>query len=150
LHRDNIDARNHRIVYNRKQLGNGLGQNGVAIAIGRSLERLLAKLPKEGWLFPHLAQQNEKIRASRFRKCCDRLGFTYISLHSYRYAWAQRAKTAGMPLREAMTHLGHSSRTIHQAYSEKAEAVTFPLEYYEEVRRKKEKEMRAQMQIAKV
>jgi integrase len=55
-------------------------------------------------------------------------------LHSYRYAWAQRAKTAGMPLREAMAHLGHGSKAIHQAYSEKAEIVTLPLEYYEKKR----------------
>lgn len=60
-----------------------------------------------------------------------------MSLHSYRYAWAQRAKTAGMPLREAMAHLGHGSKTIHLAYSERAEVVTLPLEYYEDVKRLK-------------
>jgi len=26
-----------------------------------------------------------------------------------RYAWARRAKTFGMPMREAMAHLGHGS-----------------------------------------
>ena len=60
-----------------------------------------------------------------------------VSLHSYRYAWAQRAKVSGMPLREAMAHLGHGSKAIHYAYSEKAEIVTLPLEYYEEIRQKK-------------
>jgi hypothetical protein len=39
-----------------------------------------------------------------------------------------------MPLREAMAHLGHGSKAIHQAYSEKAEIVTLPLEYYEKKR----------------
>jgi hypothetical protein len=42
-----------------------------------------------------------------------------------------------MPLREAMAHLGHGSKAIHYAYSEKAEIVTLPLEYYEEIRQKK-------------
>ena len=103
----------------------------VAIVIGESLERVLAQLSPEGYLFPNLAKQNDKVRASRFRKRCDRLGYREISLHSYRYAWAQRAKSYGMPLREAMAHLGHGSKAIHQAYSDKAEIVTLPLEYYE-------------------
>ncbi len=44
---------------------------------------------------------------------------------------AVRAKSYGMPLREAMAHLGHGSKAVHQANSDKAEIVTLPLEYYE-------------------
>jgi hypothetical protein len=130
LHRDHIDVYNQRIFYNRQKL-ESIGQGSVAIVIGDDLMRLLDRLPKEGWLFPTLARQNDKVRASRFRKRCDRLGFKDISLHGYRYAWAQRAKTFGMPLREAMAHLGHGSKAIHLAYSDKAEVVSLPLEFYE-------------------
>jgi len=136
LHRDNIDAEGRVLTYSRKKL-ESRGQGHAAIAIGKALEGLLEKRPAEGYLFPKLATQNDKVRASRFRKRADRLGFTTISLHSYRYAWAQRAKVSGMPLREAMAHLGHGSKAIHFAYSEKAEMVTLPLEYYEEIRQKK-------------
>jgi hypothetical protein len=136
LHRDNVDLERWVVTYSRKKL-EGRGQGHAAIAIGVPLEQLLKNLPTEGFLFPKLVTQNDKVRASRFRKRADRLGFTNISLHSYRYAWAQRAKIAGMPLREAMAHLGHGSKAIHYAYSEKAEIVTLPLDYYEGVRQKK-------------
>ena len=145
LHRNNIDEERHCLTYNRKKLGDENEEGGAAITIGNSLEQLLAKLPKEGLLFPNLAQRNEKVRASRFRKRCDRLGFANISLHSYRYAWAQRAKTAGMPLREAMAHLGHGSKAVHHAYSASAQVITLPLEYYEEIKRRKEEEFRKQI-----
>jgi integrase len=59
------------------------------------------------------------------------LGIEGRSLHSYRYAWAQRARVAGMPEREAMNHLGHESRAIHAAYAGGATVATLPLEFYE-------------------
>jgi hypothetical protein len=130
LHRDNVDLFNRRITYNRQKL-ESIGQGSVAIVIGDDLMKLLNELPQEGYLFPKMAQQNDKVRASRFRKVADRLGFTDISLHGYRYAWAQRAKSYGMPLREAMAHLGHGSKAVHYAYSDKAEIVSLPLEFYE-------------------
>lgn len=145
LHRENVDEEGRYLTYSRKKLGDENEEGGAAITIGNSLEQLLAKLPKEGLLFPNLAQRNEKVRASRFRKRCDRLGFANISLHSYRYAWAQRAKTAGMPLREAMAHLGHGSKAVHHAYSASAQVITLPLEYYEEIKRRKEEEFRKQI-----
>jgi hypothetical protein len=42
-----------------------------------------------------------------------------------------------MPEREAMAHLGHSSRAVHRAYARNANRVTLPLEYYEAARNKK-------------
>ena len=44
------------------------------------------------------------------RSLDHRQGFTEITLHGYRYAWARRAKSFGMPLREAMAHLGHGAK----------------------------------------
>jgi hypothetical protein len=53
-------------------------------------------------------------------------------LHSYRYAWAERAKTAGMPERFAMENLGHNSKAIHRAYAKKALIKIPSLQEYEE------------------
>jgi methionyl-tRNA formyltransferase len=39
-----------------------------------------------------------------------------VTLHSYRYAWAERAKTAGYPERFAQLALGHNSKAVHRAY----------------------------------
>jgi integrase len=136
LHRDNVDMIGKRLYYIRKKLiKRGLGE--AALYIDETLERLLAKLPAEGWLFPRLRAQAEGIRASRFAKRCHKFEFSGISLHSYRYSWAERAKAARMPEREAMHHLGHNSRAMHQHYSKKAEIVIFPLSYYEKKQQEK-------------
>lgn len=44
-----------------------------------------------------------------------------MSLHSYRYAWAERAKTAGYPERFAQEALGHNSKAVHRAYASRDE-----------------------------
>jgi integrase len=54
-----------------------------------------------------------------------------VTLHSYRYAWAWRAKTAGMPERFAMENLGHNSKAVHRAYAKKALMKKPSLEDYE-------------------
>jgi hypothetical protein len=136
LHADNVQAFQHRVVYQRMKL-RGRTTEKAALVIGERLAALLARRPKEGWLFPKLHERTETVRASRFRKRCLGLGIKGVSLHSYRYAWAQRAKIAGMPAREAMSHLGHKSRAVHFAYCEGAEIVTLPLEYYEKEQEKK-------------
>lgn len=130
LHRDNIDLIERRMTYDRQKLASS-GKGRVVIAIGEALMNLLSKLPREGYLFPNLAEQTDDVRASRFRKLADRLGYPDISLHSYRYAWAQRAKQFGMPLRLAMNALGHGSKAVHHTYSESAEVVTLPLDFFE-------------------
>jgi integrase len=130
LRREQIDPRQNVIMYQRKKLeGKGLG--GVTLVIGARLQAILDQLPEKGWLFPELRQRQEVDRASRFRKVCLRAGIEGITLHSYRYGWAERACEAGMPEREAMSHLGHNSRAVHRAYARKAKNVTMPLEYYE-------------------
>ena len=55
-------------------------------------------------------------RASRFRRRCHKAGVTGVTLHCYRYAWAERAKVVGMPERFAQAALGHNSKAIHRAY----------------------------------
>ena len=54
-----------------------------------------------------------------------------VTLHSYRYAWAERAKTAGMPERFAMENLGHNSKAVHRAYAKRALVKIPSLEDYE-------------------
>ena len=66
-----------------------------------------------------------------FIKRLKTVGITGISLHSYRYAWAERAKTAGMPERFAQQALGHSSKAFVRAYSKKARVIVHSLEDYE-------------------
>ncbi|MCI0537862.1 MAG: hypothetical protein L0Z50_21825 [Verrucomicrobiales bacterium] len=59
------------------------------------------------------------------------MGIEGVSLHSYRYAWAERAKKAGYPERFAQEALGHNSAAVHRAYAKKAEVILPPLEEYE-------------------
>ena len=55
-----------------------------------------------------------------------------ISLHSYRYAWAERAKTCGFPERFAQEALGHGSKAVARAYAKKAKVLVPSLEEYEQ------------------
>jgi integrase len=48
-----------------------------------------------------------------------------MSLHCYRYAWAERALKCGFPERFAQQALGHNSKAVHRAYAKHAE-VTVP------------------------
>jgi len=64
-------------------------------------------------------------RATEFKKRCDGLGISVVSLHCYRYAWAERALKCGFPERFAQQVLGHNSKAVHRAYAKQAE-VTVP------------------------
>lgn len=55
-----------------------------------------------------------------------------ISLHSFRYSWAERALASGYPERFAQAALGHKSRAVHQAYAKGGEAICPALEIYED------------------
>ena len=101
------------------------------IHFGAALAQILQGLPKSGPLFPRLAGMDEKHRASLFQRACRRVGIAGISLHSYRYSWAERAKRAGYPERFAQLALGHTSKAVHRAYARKAQVVLPPLEQYE-------------------
>jgi integrase len=91
------------------------------------------ELPRSGPLFPYLKKCKEKDRATEFRQRCQGLGIHGVTLHSYRYAWAERAKAAGYPERYAQMALGHNSKAVHRAYSKKAQVTLPPLEDYERI-----------------
>jgi integrase len=95
------------------------------------LERALQQLPTTGALFPHLSQFSANDRASRFRRRCHRAGVFGVTLHCFRYAWAERAKMVGMPERFAQAALGHNSKAIHRAYAKKAVIIAPTIEDYE-------------------
>lgn len=132
----NVDAEQGIIFYHRKKL-ESRGGDAARIRIGTRLAAILEGLPQEGFFFPQIAKEQAKHRSAEFKRRCRVVGIKGRSLHSYRYAWAERACRAGMPEREAMAHLGHKSLAIHRAYARKADGVTMPLEYYEAERSRK-------------
>jgi integrase len=87
-------------------------------------------------LFPYLATVRAGDRATEFKSRCKQLGVEGVSSHSYRYAWAERAKTAGIPERLAMENLGHNSKAVHRAYAKKALVKIPSLQKYEESMRR--------------
>lgn len=126
LRRENIYWNNRTIEFDRKKTG-----VPVIIAFGDEAAEILESLPQSGALFPRLARLHEKHRAKLFSKRLATVGIDGISLHSYRYAWAERAKCVGMPERFAQQALGHSSKALARAYSKKAKMVVPSLEEYE-------------------
>jgi integrase len=101
------------------------------IRFGREVEEILSGLPKTGPLFPYLATVRCGDRATEFKQRCGGLGISGVTLHSYRYAWAERAKIAGYPERFAQLALGHNSKAVHRAYARAAQVTLPPLEEYE-------------------
>ena len=67
-----------------------------------------------------LASLRAEDRATEFKQRCRGLGIAGVSLHSYRYAWAERARTCGYPERFAQEALGHNSKAVHRAYAKRA------------------------------
>ena len=63
------------------------------IHFGETIEAVLRRLPVAGPLFPYLQSVRAGDRATEFKQRCEGLGIKGVSLHSYRYAWAERAKT---------------------------------------------------------
>ena len=71
-------------------------------------------------LFPYLSRVRANDRTTEFRSRCRQLGIAGVTLHSYRYAWAERAKTAGYPERFAQEVLGHNNKAVHRACAKRA------------------------------
>jgi hypothetical protein len=88
-------------------------------------------LPAEGVLFPYLSRVRANDRATEFRSRCRQLGISGVTLYSYRYAWAERAKTVGYPERFAQEAVGHNSKAAHRAYAKRALMKIPSLEDYE-------------------
>ncbi len=103
----------------------------VQFHFSREVESLLNDLPSEGFLFPRIARRDARSRARQFMRRRKLVGISGVSLHSYRYAWAERARAAGYPERFAQEALGHKSAAVHRAYAKKAKVKIPSLEEYE-------------------
>lgn len=101
------------------------------IVIGKNLEKILKQLPQQGELFPSLVKGTANDRSAEFYRRCKLLKISGVSLHSYRYAWAERAKRLGYPERFAQEALGHASKAVHRAYARGARLEIPPLEEME-------------------
>lgn len=104
----------------------------VLVHLGPEALNLLKDLPSEGVLFPYLSRVRAGDRATEFKQRCQQLGIQGVTLHSYRYAWAERAKTVGYPERFAQEALGHNSKAVHRAYAKRALMKIPSLEDYEQ------------------
>jgi integrase len=122
-------GRNGVLVYRRKKLGPF--STPARLTIGNKLRALLTSLPSSGDFFPNIRKSSANHRSAEFRRRCRVAGITGVSLHSYRYAWAQRAKGSGYPQRFAQEALGHGSRAVHEAYANGALVICPALEDYE-------------------
>ena len=103
----------------------GMGIKPALIRFGAEIEAILKRRPAAGPLFPYLRTVRAGDRATEFHQRCVGLEISGVSLHSYRYAWAERALKCGYPERFAQQALGHNSKAVHHAYSKHAE-VTVP------------------------
>ena len=126
LEAENVDWEDHVISYARQKSG-----EQAFIRFGKEVERILSDLPSTGPLFPYLRTVRACDRATEFKQRCKGLGIHGVSLHSYRYAWAERARAAGYPERFAQEALGHNSKAVHRAYARKAKVIPPALEAYE-------------------
>lgn len=126
---ENIDWINMTLIYNRRKLREEA--EPCVLRIGPRLATILRSLPQSGPLFPSIIKTGSKERAAEFRRRCRLLGFKGITLHSFRYSWAERAFRGGYPERFAQAALGHASKAVHRAYSRGARVLCPPLEDYE-------------------
>ncbi len=126
LKAEDVDWENRTIGFTRKKTG-----VPVILHLGEEALNTLKDLPGEGLLFPYLARVRAGDRATEFKQRCRGLGIEGVSLHSYRYAWAERAKTCGYPERFAQEALGHNSIAVHRAYAKRAKVKLPSLEEYE-------------------
>ena len=129
LTREDIDWQNGVLVYYRKKLGPF--SQPCRLTIGTRLRALLNSLPLSDDLFPNIKRTSANHRSAEFRRRCGIAGIVGVSLHSYRHAWAHRAKACGYPQRFAQEALGHSSRAVHEAYAKGAFVVCPALDEYE-------------------
>lgn len=126
LRAEDVDWESRVVSFFRSKTG-----SAQIVHFGPGLAEVLQELRRSGGLFPRLAAMDEKHRASLFQRACRRVKVEGVSLHSYRYAWAERAKRAGYPERFAQMALGHNSKAVHRAYAKKAHFSLPSLEEFE-------------------
>ena len=124
---EDVDWPNGTVSFFRKKTG-----VPAIVHLGAAALNVFKDLPAEGMLFPYLGNVRAGDRATEFGQRCRQLGIIGVTLHSYRYAWAERAKTVGYPERFAQQALGHNSKAVHRAYAKRALMKIPSLEDYEQ------------------
>jgi integrase len=89
---EDVDWTNGTVSFTRKKSG-----VPVLVHLGAEALNVFKDLPAEGVLFPYLSRVRAGDRATEFGQRCRQLGIKGVTLHSYRYAWAERAKTQRIP-----------------------------------------------------
>lgn len=94
---EDVDWHGQTICYEREKLKNQPDKQikPPLIRFGEEVAGILRLLPKSGPLFPNLRKVQSKDRANEFRQRCHGLEIFGVTLHSYRYAWAERARKCG-------------------------------------------------------
>lgn len=131
LQAEDLDYECRSFVYDRMKTRNMGGMR-----IGGKAWEVIVRRPRTGPLFPYLITVREADRATEFKQRCQGLGIEGITLHSYRYAWAERSADNAYPERYAQRVLGQNSKMVHRAYAKKAQGQLPSLEDYEEAHRK--------------
>ena len=132
----NLDLDRGLLIYSRQKL-EGRQAQPAQLVIGPRLASILKQLPEQGPLFPKMLKTPANQRAAEFYRRCRILKIKGVSLHSYRYAWAERAMACGYPERFAQVALGHNSSAVHHAYARNAKVTAPSLEDFEQDMRRK-------------
>jgi integrase len=114
---EDVDWGSRTLSYFRAKTG-----RASRVRFDQAVEEILRSRPSQGLLFPYLGSEPVRAsdRATEFRQRCNGLGIKGVTLHSYRYSWAERAREAGYPERSAQEVLGHGSKAVHRAYARNA------------------------------
>ncbi len=131
---ENIDWPTRTLTYFRMKTG-----EQAQLAVSKKMAAILEQLPTTGPLFPKISATTDNARSAEFYRRCKLLGIEGVSLHSYRYAWAERAKTCGYPERFAQAALGHNSKAVHRAYAKKAHVLIPTLDDYHALAKHRER-----------
>ncbi len=89
---EDVDWQSGTVSFTRKKTG-----VPVIVHLGAEALNVFKDLPAEGILFPYLSGVRAGDRATEFGQRCRRLGIMGVTLHSYRYAWAERAEGSRLP-----------------------------------------------------
>ena len=93
---EDVDWNSCTLCYSRRKLkSRGTAIKPALIRFGAEVEAILKRRPQTGAMFPYLRTVRPGDRATEFKQRCDGLEIKGVSLHSYRYAWAERALKCG-------------------------------------------------------
>jgi integrase len=102
-------------VYDRKKTA---ARGGMRI--GTKAWEVIERRSRTGPLFPYLITVREADRATEFKQRCEGLGIKGVTLHSYRYGWAERSADSGYPERYSQRAMGQNSKIVHPRLREES------------------------------